>query len=218
MKKTEILFILDRSTSMSSIAGSAVEGFNAFLKQQQKKSKGKRLTLLQFDDKLEFIYRSEKIKNCKPLVLGQTYVIQGCTALLDAIGTGLHQIRKAEKAIVAIYTDGQENMSKEFSVKKVKAALAKAELKGYEVIFLAADIDTTYATQTLGISITKVAKVDKRDFLSTMHTLDSYTTNYAKSGQVSATVLQADIDTDVDENSIDNLIKTKTTTENRATT
>ena len=95
----------------------------------------------------------------------------------------------------------QENSSQEWDVKKVKRALAKAEKKGWELIFLAADIDTSYATQTLGININKVAGVSKGDFLANTRTVSSYVSNYAATGMASLDSFQADIDNDVAESS-----------------
>lgn len=201
MKKTEIVFVLDRSTSMHSIAQKAVDGFNAFLKEQQKNPKGKRLTLLQFDNKLEYIYKSKKISKCIPLVNGETYVIQGWTALLDAIGTAVHSVWNAKNVILAVYTDGYENSSQEFTTKNIKKILKRATKKGWETIFLAAEVDTIYFTHTLNINPNKVARVRKGDFLNTMTTVSSYTSDYAISASPSANMLQADIDDDVSKES-----------------
>jgi hypothetical protein len=197
LKKTEIVFVLDRSTSMHSIAQKAVDGFNAFLKEQQKSPKGKRLTLLQFDNKLEYIYKSKKISKCIPLVNGETYVIQGWTALLDAIGTAVHSVWHSKNVILAVYTDGQENSSKEFTTKNIKKMLKRATKKGWETIFLAAEVDTTYFTQVLNVNANKVAFVNKGDMLATMRTVSTYTSNYASGAGVSANLLQADVDADV---------------------
>lgn len=191
---TEILFILDRSGSMTSCASDAVGGFNSFLKDQKKKPKGKRLTLLQFDHEIEYTYDRSKLKDCKKLVLNETYSTRGTTALLDAIGIGLNHLKKADKAIVAIYTDGYENASREWSPEAVKKAIKKANKKGWEVIFLAADIDTKFATQTLGMSASKVATVRKSDIGKTMGLVSNYTRSYASSGKQSSTNLQEDHD------------------------
>ncbi len=189
--KTEILFIMDRSGSMASCAKDTVGGFNQFLKTQKKDPEGKRLTLLQFDDLIEHTYESDKLKDCKKLVLGETYRPRGMTALLDAIGSGLDKIKDAKKAIVAIYTDGHENASKEWTADGVKKLLKRAEKKGWEVLFLAADVDTTYATQTLGMRGHTVAG-GAVAMAATMDTLSARTSNYVKTGQASKESLQAD--------------------------
>ncbi len=198
--RTEILFVLDRSSSMGHISQAAVDGFNAFLEEQQSDPKGKRLTLVQFDSNIEFIYKSRKLKDCRPLINGETYVIQGMTALLDAIGEGLHHIKNAKKAIVAVYTDGGENMSVEYSSEGIKKMLKKATKKGWETIFLASELGTVqYATRVLGFAANKVAHVMPKDFVNNMRTYSSYTTNYVNSGEASCDSFQADIDQDVEE-------------------
>lgn len=189
--KTEILFILDRSGSMASCATDAVGGFNSFLKDQKKEPKGKRLSLLQFDNHREYTYDRAKLKDCKKLVLGETYVPRGSTALLDAIGMGVNRLEKAEKAIVAVYTDGHENNSQEWTAEAVKKLLKKCEKKGWEVLFLSADVDTTYATQTLGMSKHRVA--GGAGVAAAAATFSMRASKYANTGVASQDSLQADL-------------------------
>ena len=198
--KTEILFIIDRSGSMMSCAQDAVGGFNAFLKDQKKEPKGKRLTLLQFDHEVDVTYDSEKIKNCKKLVLGETYQPRGSTALLDAIGGGLDRLKGSKNAIVAIYTDGQENASREWTVEGVKKALKKAENKGWEVLFLAADVDTSFATQTLGMASHRVAG-GAVNVAAAASAFSTRATNYAATGKASMDSIQEDYDDEADRKS-----------------
>jgi hypothetical protein len=193
--KTEILFILDRSGSMGSCASDAVDGFNHFLKQQKKNPKGKRLTLLQFDNEFLYTYSREKLKNCKKLKLGETYSPRGMTALLDAIGFGLQKIKDAKKAVVTIYTDGYENASKEYNESKVKKLVEKAKKKDWEVIFMAAEINPQVA-YNIGFSKHKVAVVNKGDIFRSMDVACNYTTAYAATGLVKTGSLQEDHDTE----------------------
>lgn len=192
--KTEIIFILDRSGSMQSCAKDAVGGFNTFLKEHQKEPKGKRLTLLQFDHKLIYTYTSKKIKKCTPLVNGETYQPRGSTSLLDAIGTGINRLKDSKKAIVIIYTDGQENTSWEWSPDGVKDLIKQVVKKGWQVDFLAADVDTTFATQALGMSKRNVAGGASVGLAMASSATRSMA--YAKTGLVSGSSLQDDYDSE----------------------
>ena len=89
-------------------------------------------------------------------------------------------------------------MSKEFSSIQVKKALKKATKKGWETIFLAADVSTTYATQTLGFASNKVANVSKSDIVNNMRTVSMYASNYTSSGEASMDSFQEDIDNDLE--------------------
>jgi hypothetical protein len=196
--KTEILFIMDRSGSMGSCAADAVGGFNQFLKDQKKKPKGKRLSLFQFDDQFEYTYKSEKLKNCKPLVLGKTYVPRGMTALVDAVGGSINAL-KAKKAIVAIYTDGFENASKEYTYDDIEKLIKKKRKKDWEVIFLASDMSKEQAmgiAGSMGISMTKTAVVGKsaQAYGASMGTIARAANNYAASGKASDLNIQDEYD------------------------
>lgn len=194
--KTQILFILDRSGSMMSCAADACGGFNSFLKDQKKKPKGKRLTLLQFDHELIYTHKKKKIKDCDELVLGETYAPRGATALLDAIGTGINDLDNAEKAIVAVYTDGYENSSKEWKTESVKKLLKKCEKRGWEVLFLSAGLDTSYATDTLGMAAQHVA--GGASIAAAAGAFSTRASNYSQTGTVDFSSLQDDVDEEQD--------------------
>jgi uncharacterized protein YegL len=174
MKKglVEIVSIIDRSGSMSSVKSDAIGGFNQFL-QDQKELPGEALfTLVQFDDQYEVIHNGEKIQNVKPLD-DKTYVPRGTTALLDAIGKTIVTVGerldktdendKPEKVIVSILTDGAENASSEYTRERI-SDMIKLQTDDYswEFIFLAANQDA-FATAG-GLSIN--AK-------NTMHFMDT---------------------------------------------
>ena len=126
-KLTEIAYILDRSGSMQPLVESAITGFNSFLKDQQETPGDANFTLVLFDD--EYLLHADRaaIADVRPLD-ANTYVPRGCTALLDAIGRTIDNIGKKlaktpekdrpGKVIIAIYTDGYENASSDYTVKK----------------------------------------------------------------------------------------------------
>lgn len=149
----EILVIADRSGSMQSIQDDAIGGFNSFLKEQQELEGKANLTLVLFDDKYEVPVKSVDIDKVKPLT-SETFVPRGMTAMNDAIGKALSELSEInpEKAVICIITDGAENSSKEFSGQQVKEKIKAAEEKGWQVVFLAANIDAFSAGGSLGIS------------------------------------------------------------------
>lgn len=194
MSKTHLLFIMDRSGSMAACASDAVGGFNTFLAEQQKEPKGKRLTLHQFDNHHELTYDKSKLRDCKPLVLNETYVPRGSTALLDAIGKGMNSLRDKEKVIVMIYTDGYENASHEFNADQIKTMIKQADERGWEILFMAGDLDTTYATQTLGMAVNKVASTrnTRHGFAASMSTMAARASTYAADGTKVAASLETE--------------------------
>lgn len=152
-RPVEIFVIADRSGSMESIRDDAIGGFNSFLEEQQKLDGKANLTLVLFDDKYEVPVKSVDIQKVKPLTR-ETFVPRGMTAMNDAIGKAIVELSEIapDKAVVCIITDGAENSSKEFSNQQVKDKIKEVEAKGWQVVFLAANIDAFSAGGSLGIN------------------------------------------------------------------
>lgn len=167
MKKnlTELVFILDKSGSMSGLEKDTIGGYNSFLKKQQK-SKGEcRITTVLFDNNYELLHDRIDLEAVKPLT-EKDYQVGGSTALMDAIGMTINKLvaveKKTEKAFQAknvlfvIITDGLENSSKEYSIKKVKDLIEQQKKAGWEFIFLGANIDAIETAETIGINPDRV--------------------------------------------------------------
>lgn len=157
--KTEIISILDRSGSMQKIAPEVIGGYNNFLKEQREVPGEARVTLIQFDDLYDVIYQGCDLKEA-PDLNKETFVPRGWTALLDAIGKTLNTQRKrihdekwADKVIVCIVTDGDENASKEYTTAQIKGLVTAAQEWGnWTFIFQGANIDTFAAAKQYGIN------------------------------------------------------------------
>lgn len=149
----EIFVIADRSGSMSSIKDDAIGGFNAFLEQQQAVKGKANLTLVLFDDRIETPVERVPVKKVGKLT-DETFIPRGMTAMNDAIGQTLAKLAELNpaKAVICIITDGAENASKEYTREQIKAEIEAAEKKGYQVQFLAANMDAFQASQSYGVS------------------------------------------------------------------
>jgi len=158
---TEIICILDRSGSMSSIEKDAVGGFNTFLEEQKKLPGTASVTLVLFDNAYLTPVKNADINTVQPLNK-KTYVPRGSTALLDAVGrtvseTGARlaaadESERPENVIICILTDGEENSSREFSLDQVKEMISHQKDKyNWEFIFLAANQDAFAGAGRLGI-------------------------------------------------------------------
>lgn len=156
--RVEIIDITDRSGSMTDIRADVIGGFNTMIAEQKAVKGEARLTYVQFDDHYQVLYAGKDIQAVEPLTLA-TYVPRGSTALLDAIGLTLNEQGKriaaegwAEKVIVCIRTDGQENASKEYKLDTIRTMISHAEGHGWVFIFSGADQDAFAAAQNIGIS------------------------------------------------------------------
>lgn len=148
---TEIAYILDRSGSMQSMQEPAVVAFNDFVKSQLDVPGDARLTLVQFDDTYEVPVSAQPVQ-IVPELTAATYTPRGSTALLDAIGrtiqatagriSALPEMEKPGKVIFAIFTDGEENASREYTAKHISDLIRLyRDEKGWEFLFLAANQD-----------------------------------------------------------------------------
>lgn len=160
-KLTELVFILDRSGSMSGLESDTIGGFNAMLKKQKEEPGDALVTTVLFDDVMELLHDRYDIKKVNP-VTEKEYYVRGSTALLDAIGKTIHRLGnvqkyaaenlKADKVIVVITTDGMENASNEYSYKRVQEMITRQKEKyGWEFIFLGANIDAIATAARFGI-------------------------------------------------------------------
>jgi uncharacterized protein YegL len=164
---TELVFILDKSASMSGLESDTIGGYNAMLSKQQKEPGEAIVTTVLFDDNYELLHDRINIKGIRPIT-EKEYYVGGCTALLDAIGKTIQKIsnvqrhtseeQRADKVVMVITTDGMENASHEYTAALIKKMVGRQKEKyGWEVIFLGANIDAISAAERVGISADRAA-------------------------------------------------------------
>jgi uncharacterized protein YegL len=158
---TEIIFLLDRSGSMSGLESDTIGGFNAFIERQCKLEGDTLLTTVLFDDQYEVLWNG---KDATEVILtSKEYYVRGTTALLDAVGKTIldvgHRLSTTDEkqrpgqVIFVITTDGIENASSEFTYKKIKELIKHQQEKySWEFIFMGANIDAGEEAESLGIS------------------------------------------------------------------
>ena len=169
MKKDscELVFILDRSGSMSGLESDTIGGFNANLKTHRDLGGEVRVTTVLFDHEYELLHDRIDIQAIAPMT-EKEYQVRGNTALLDAIGETVHKLRnvwkqtaeehRAEKVIFVIITDGQENASRAYSYEKIKSLIEHQQKKyGWEFLFLGANMDAFAEAGKLGIPVDHAA-------------------------------------------------------------
>lgn len=160
-KLTEIIFLLDRSGSMSGLEEDTIGGFNALVEKQCKLEGETVLTAALFDDQYEILWSGIDANKAK--LTEENYFVRGATALLDAVGKTILDVgqrlsktseeRVPGKVLFVITTDGMENASHEFSHKKIKEMINHQKEKyGWEFIFIGANIDAAEEAESVGIS------------------------------------------------------------------
>lgn len=154
----EIIDITDRSGSMDKLREAVIVGFNKLIDEQKLIPGEARMTHIQFDNLYEPKYQAKPLHTVEHLNYA-TYQPRGGTALLDAIGRTLNlqgeriaREKWADKVIVCIRTDGEENSSLEFSLEQVKRMIQHAQEHGWVFIFAAANQDAFQVGAGMGIS------------------------------------------------------------------
>ncbi len=164
---TEIVFILDRSGSMSGLESDTVGGFNSMLKKQRNEEGTAYVSTVLFNDRSEVIHDRLPLEKVEDMT-ERDYIPCGSTALLDAIGGAIHHIgnihkyaRKEdvpENTIFIITTDGMENASHLYSADKIRKMIERQKEKyGWEFLFLGANIDAVETARHIGISKDRAA-------------------------------------------------------------
>ena len=164
---TEVVFILDRSGSMSGLETDTIGGFNSMIQKQKMEAGQALISTVLFNNYSKVLYDRADVQKI-PQMTEADYFVHGCTALLDAIGGAIHHIGNVHKyarpedvpehTIFIIMTDGMENASHIYSSDKVKHMIERQKEKyGWEFLFLGANIDAIEAAGHFGIDADKAA-------------------------------------------------------------
>jgi len=154
---TDITIILDRSGSMECIKDYVVEGFNSFIASQRELPGTCRVSLMQFDDKLEEMYTDRPLDGV-PLLNLQP---RGFTRLFDAIGTTIKKTKerisnackccKPSRVIIVCCTDGAENASKEYNRQQIMDMIIQQRDENlWTFIFIGCNMDGIKDAQSSG--------------------------------------------------------------------
>ena len=158
---TELVFILDRSGSMSGLESDTIGGYNAMLEKQKKETGQAYVSTVLFDDRQDVIHDRVTLEQVNPMT-EKEYFVRGCTALLDAVGGAIHHIGtvhkyardedRPEKTVFVVITDGMENSSRFYTYDKVRSMIeGQKEQFGWEFLFLGANMDAVKVAGRFGI-------------------------------------------------------------------
>lgn len=195
---THILYILDRSGSMASVAGDVQRGFDSFIQSQKELPGECTFSLIQFDNDYEEHYHFASIKMVRTFV----FMPRGSTALYDAIGRAINETGKSlelmpsfarpEKVLVIIHTDGEENSSEEFTKAQIAEMIKHQEEKySWKFSFIGTNFDVMGEGSDLKIKAgnTLAYQNNSRGIKNMYDTVRGAVSNYrAASVEVAATM------------------------------
>ncbi len=170
---TEVVFILDRSGSMSGLEADTIGGFNSMLDKHKKGENAALVSTVLFSTFSEVIHDRLPIAEV-PTLTENEYFVGGGTALLDAMGDAIKHIRNIHKyarpedvpakTIFIITTDGMENASHRYNYPDIRKLIEAQKEKGWDFVFLGANIDAVEVSGRMGISANRAVNYhnDKR--------------------------------------------------------
>ena len=199
MKKnlTEIVFILDRSGSMSGLESDTIGGFNSLIEKQKKEEGAALVSTVLFSGASAVIHDRVPIQEVPPMT-EKDYIVGGCTALLDAIGGAIHHIGNIHKyarsedvpqhTLFVITTDGMENASRLYDSREIKDMIQRQKKQhGWEFLFLGANIDAVTTADRLGIAKSRAVtyRSDRLGTLLNFSVLDGAVSSVRRSEELS---------------------------------
>lgn len=158
---TEIIFILDKSGSMAGLEKDTIGGFNSMLAKHKNGENAAYVSTVLFSTESEVIHDRLPIAEI-PELTDKEYSVGGGTALLDAMGDAIKHIKNIHKyarpedvpakTIFVITTDGEENSSHKYDHDDIKKLVEEQKEKGWDFVFMGANIDSFGIASHLGIS------------------------------------------------------------------
>ena len=194
-KKTIYHFIIDKSGSMTGMEEQAVQGFNTQLAtlQELKRTYPEqefRVSLTFFNERVRNIITNGQVEQLFPMN-PNTFNPGGSTALLDAIGSSIYQIKSdfgvellndEATVVMVIITDGAENASRLYTYHELARMIKELDETGkWTFSFLGADLDAIHTSQMLNIRRENVISFSKRNYAEMMHDVSFSIQSYAQS-------------------------------------
>ncbi len=200
--RTELVFILDRSSSMRGLEASTISGYNELLAKQKHSTYNLTVSTVLFDDEITTLHHRLPVREVKDLT-PDTYYVRGMTALYDAVGLTIDRIGEAlndlrtekrpQRILVVIITDGEENASREYSGEQVREMIKhQREKYAWEFIFLGANIEVERYAKTMGINVSYARSYahTKTATKANYDVLDEVISEYIEEGTVNETKLK----------------------------
>ncbi len=165
-KPLSVYIALDRSGSMAGERWThAIDSINEYIAGLKKEKIEGTVSVTAFDYgqgmRLTELVTDQSIAYYEPLSKDCT-TPSGMTPLFDAAANVMDRAieNNADRTVVVIMTDGEENSSKEYNQATIKAKVTDLTSRKWEVLFLGANFDVTSYTAGSGLAMTKMRNVD----------------------------------------------------------
>ena len=195
---TEVVFVLDSSGSMNSLCEDTIGGFNSILSEQKEKDGRAFITTILFNGSCWYLHDHLDIQLVDSITNKQ-YRAAGCTALYDAIGQAISKLdgitacEKDADIMMVIITDGLENSSRQYEGGQIRKLVEARKEKGWEFLFLGANIDSFAVSEGLGIERNRTAnwKADAKGVNVSYQALNMIISGFRENSNMEPSALQA---------------------------
>jgi Mg-chelatase subunit ChlD len=178
-----LALVVDRSGSMYSIANDVRGSVKQFIGDQKKMEGKASLRVAQFDHTYEVIHDVNDIAEVDENAFADAYKPRGSTALLDAIGRTIFDMKeklakipqeeKPKRVVIAVITDGLENSSREYRLEQIKNMVKENEALGWDFLFMGASLDAIDVAKSMGFAENKATAYDTSNISSCMGNLSA---------------------------------------------
>jgi len=148
-----IIFLIDKSSSMTNNIEETIKGYNTFIENQQSLEDTEEciVSLYLFSTNIEIIYEKRHLDDIIELDRNN-YRPNGSTALLDSMGYILEKINIQDKTIFVVITDGQENSSKIYRKNRLRD-LIETMKNNVEIVYMGSNQDAILAGGSIGSDV-----------------------------------------------------------------
>lgn len=166
-KETHYLLVLDESSSMGSVRSETLSGLNEQIKtiknlNNKYSDQDYFVSIVKFATNVSTLIEDKGANKTEELS-EVDYTPNGMTALYDAIGIGVNNLKNRiqnklnsgeASVLVVILTDGEENNSREYNSLKIKNLITDLEKTGlWTFTFIGANQDAILTARNLGVNI-----------------------------------------------------------------
>ena len=153
-----ITMVIDKSGSMYTSKDDVIGGVKKIIDEQKANKDGKcTVSMYTFNDKVNEVFVGKNVNEIEDFKYspdGMTAMNDGLGVAIDNTGKWLAAMKEEErpgKVMIAVFTDGLENSSKEYTLKQVQDKIKEqTEVYSWEFIYLGTDITTSKAADDLG--------------------------------------------------------------------
>jgi hypothetical protein len=154
---TDLVMILDDSSSMGHLRNATISGFNEYIETQARLPGRTFVTVVLFNTRVKMISERQPIETL-PKLTADVYRPDGMTALYDAVGQTIGKLAQnpstgTGRVLFVIDTDGEENSSKEYTLQRVQNMIQTQKQLEWAFVFLGAN-DSQWQGAHLGTQST----------------------------------------------------------------